>query len=164
MSGERRESRKKQISIRGVDEGLYKQVAMLARELGVNVGTLINQALEMFLSHPDVRKPGKLLRAAVEVPIEFREGLLDAKGQVICDIDELVISREDLENADIVSFRSIGRLEFKEDIDIEIFMEKVRSISFCKEVVIPKSLPKIAVLTKCRHVEKIVTKSSGEGK
>lgn len=149
--------KKKQISIRGVDEDLYKQISLLARELGVNVGSLINQAIKTFLSlPPEVRTPARLLKAAVEFPAEFTSGLVDSTGLVISDVSSLTISRGDLESVDgKVSFRGIERLEFKEDVDEELFNSKVRSVAYCNEIVIPRTLRKLTVLAKCRKIGKV---------
>ena len=160
MDEDVREARKKQISIRGMDEKLYRQISSLARELGVNVGTLINQAIQTYLSlPPEVRTPARLLKAAVEVPIEFTSGMIDSTGITISDIGNLTVSRKDLEDVkNKISFRNIKRLEFSEDIDEDLFTKKVRSISYCDELIIPKSLRKLTVLSKCKKVEKVTQK------
>ncbi len=162
------EGKKKQISIRGMDENLYRRISAMARELGVNVGLIVNQALKTYLSLPPEKRYAhrkEILRAAVKFPVEFASGVLESNGMsdsksiVISEIGSLTVSKSDLENSDKkISFINIKRLEFEEDVDEELFNSKVKSIVYCDELVIPRSLWKLAILSKCRRIEKIVKK------
>ena len=154
--------RLKQITIRGVDEALYRQVSRLARRLGVNVGTLINKSMELLLSRLPGESVPKVGRLALDVPVEFTVGLLEGVGSVVEDVEELSVSRRDLEQVDGgVAFVSVRKLEFEDDVDPEIFREKVRAILSCGEIVIPRDLPKLLVLSVSRGVGRVVVREGG---
>ncbi|RLG89048.1 MAG: hypothetical protein DRO18_00190 [Thermoprotei archaeon] len=81
---------------------------------------------------------------------------------MIPDINELVISKRDLESVEEhVSFRNIGTLVFDDDIPYELFEKKVASIAMCDKVVIPGSFPKLKVLTKCKLVKTVEVRERG---
>ncbi len=72
-------------------------------------------------------------------------------------VDELTITREELESVGgLIGFSGIKTLTISEDIDWELFDQYVDEIRKSKTVIIPDSLTKLQVLTKCRNVDKVV--------
>ena len=159
MSGEERSRRV--FSIRGLDPEIYDRFAKVARELGVSVGELMNEAMRFMLSLVSL---GTV--AGVEGIKLLMKSLRGIKGihellgnvEVISGLDELEVSREDLESIDKpVIFMNIKKLVFKEGIDRELIESKVRGIKLVDEVVVPKSIPKLMVARKCSMVRKLVS-------
>ena len=159
MSGE--EKSKRVFSIRGLDPEIYDRFAKVARELGVSVGELMNEAMRFMLSLVSV---GTV--AGVESVKSLMKSLRGVKGihellgdvEVISGLDELEVSREDLESIDKpVIFMNIKKLVFKEGIDRGLIESKVRGIKLVDEVVVPKSIPKLIVARKCLMVRKLVS-------
>ncbi len=159
MSGE--EKSKRVFSIRGLDPEIYDRFAKVARELGVSVGELMNEAMRFMLSLVSVSTV-----AGVESVKSLMKSLRGVKGihellgnvEVISGLDELEVSREDLDSIDkSVIFMNIKKLVFKEGIDRELIESKVRGIKLVDEVVVPKSIPKLIVARKCSMVRKLVS-------
>ncbi|ABW01217.1 hypothetical protein [Caldivirga maquilingensis] len=150
------EEEKKQVTIKGVDKELYDKALQMSREMGITVGELINKSLKAFISLADVTNKAvtSMAQAISESSKAFVEG---AKGaRIISNIDELIVTREDLENLDSqVTFRGIKRLVFSNDVTWELFDSKVSSIVMCDEVVLPKTIPKLKAVEKMRFVKKI---------
>ena len=75
---------------------------------------------------------------------------------VISDISELTVSSSDLKSVDKpIVFKNIEKLVFTDDVTPELFSNKVKMIRSCGEVVVPKTIPKLLVLSKCRRVRRI---------
>ena len=150
------EEEKKQVTIKGVDKELYDKALQLSREMGITVGELVNKSLKAFISLVDVTNKAvtSMAQALSESGRAFVEG---AKGvRVISNIDELTVTREDLESLDSqVTFRGIKRLIFNNDVTWELFNSKVSSIVMCDEVVLPKTIPKLKAIEKMRFVKKV---------
>ena len=141
---------KKPITIRGIDRRLYEEMVARARKLGKTVGELINEAMELFLAFREGVK---------EVHEAVLEGLEEARLAVISDVEELSLSAKDLgEVKGKLLIRNIGKLIFEDDVTQELFDEKVRRIIRVNEVIIPKSLSKIKVLSKCLYVKTLKSK------
>jgi len=69
-------------------------------------------------------------------------------------------AKKDLESLNgSVKFFSIKQLELSEDIDWPTFDRYVDGIESVSKVLIPKSLTRFQVLTKCRSVGSVVEKS-----
>lgn len=146
--GEEREERREIVSIRGVDRELYQQLSAFAKEAGKTIGEVINEAMAIFIS----LKEG--LTGAGE---RFVESMEKAVSTYIGNIDELSVSRDDLMDVKgNVVFRNIGRLLFAEDVDNDIFQGKVKRIINVNELVIPKHLSKLRVLSRSMHIKRIV--------
>ena len=124
--------------------------------MGINVGTLINKSMELFLSALPHDGGPMLIRYPLDVSSEFMKGFLEGLGNVIEGIDELNVSKKDLlESERALVFVGIGKLRFENDVDKETFRSKVRAIYHCKELVIPETLPKMLVLSVSRKVGKV---------
>ncbi len=153
MSREREE--KTSITIRGIDKDLYNRLSILARETGKTIGELVNESMRLMLSFTD--SLGKTITSFGEA---IREGWKEARDKYleVTLLDELVVTRKDLEELDKpVIFKNIKRLVISDDVPYELFEEKVREIIMCKEIVIPKSYPKLRVARKIRLGGKIIT-------
>lgn len=140
---------KKIISIRGIDKKLYEELSRMAKELGKTVGELINEAMAFIIS----------LREGVEAAgIKFKEGLESSLCIHISNLGELTVTRKDLEDAyKPVIFRDIKTLKFSENIDEELFEDKVKRIIKVNTLIIPNNLSKIKVLSKCLYVNSVKT-------
>ncbi len=142
-------SERKTITIRGVDQCIYERALKLARELGLTVGDLINEALKRFIASIESAK------RAIEAHLE----MLTRSGDIviISSIDTLIVSKRDLESVSKrVVFKDIRELVFTEDVTEDVFREKVYEIVSVDKVIVPKSLSTLLVASKCRYVHKIV--------
>lgn len=154
---EEREERKT-VTIRGIDKDLYRKLLVIAEESGKTVGELMNEAMKLLLAlGSSVVKIGeKVAESTVEISRAIGEGIKAGLEStlIISGVNELVVTKKDLESIDKpVSFRAIKRLVFDEDIPYELFDNKVSSIVFCGEVIVPKTYSKLKVLTKCKFVK-----------
>jgi len=157
---EEEEKKKKIISIRGLDEKLYKQLLILSKEMGKTVGEVTNEAIKLYLAivRGSEIVARRIAKATSELARAFMEGLEKEKVRIIRYLDELSISKRDLEESDKpISFISVKKLKFEPDVNAETFTKHVDTIIFCDELLIPKSLPKTIVGSKCRFVKKITT-------
>ncbi len=147
MSAETTE--RKTITIRGVDQCVYERALRLARELGLTVGDIINEALRRFIASIESAK------RAIETHIE----MLTRSGDIviISSVDTLVVTRKDLESIPKkVVFKDIKELIFGDDVTEDIFREKVYEIVSVNKVVVPRTLSTLLVASRCRYVHKIV--------
>ena len=151
---------KTQVTIKGVDKELYERAVQTARELGMTIGELVNRSLKAFLTLTDTA--GKAVTSLTQTVTESGRALVEGVRQgaqgvkTISNIDELTISKSDLESLDTpVSFRGIKRLVFTDDVTWDLFNSKVASIILCDEVVLPKSVPKLRALEKMRFVKRV---------
>lgn len=121
------------VTIRGIDDHVYSLFSAEARRRSVPIGELVTQVMRIFLEETDEKR-------------------FTVEGQ-----DELTITREELESVGgPIGFSGIKTLTISEDIDWELFDQYVDEIRKSKTVIIPKSLTKLQVLTKCRNVDKVV--------
>ncbi|MFX1560416.1 MAG: hypothetical protein ACFFBL_07495 [Promethearchaeota archaeon] len=121
------------VTIRGIDDSVYSLFSAEARRRSVPIGELVTQVMRIFLEETD-------------------EKHFTVEGQ-----DELTLTRDELESVGApVSFNGIKTLTIGDDIDWEVFDQYVDEIRKAKTVVIPKSLTKLQVLTKCRNVDKVI--------
>ncbi len=149
------------ISIRGIDRNLYSRVLLLARETGKTVGEILNEAMDTYLTLKENLKGSMatLIDKLEQLGVEFKEGFKSAAKHEISDLDELVVTKKDLEylKNNKVSFKRIRRLIFSKDVDPETFERYIDTIAFCGEVAAPPQLPKLLILSRCRHVNRILT-------
>jgi len=148
----------KTISIRGLDNEIYRQLTIAAKEMGKTIGEVTNEAIKLYLtlikgSESIARKLSTTIGTITKA---FKEGLKETEIDIVRGLDELTISRKDLVSyGKPIAFMFIGKLKFDEDVDTNIFMKYVDSIISCNEVCIPKTLSKIIVGRRCRFVKKI---------
>ena len=158
--GEFREERRKDVTIRGVDSDLYDRAAEIARRTGKTIGEVINEALGLFIDLTEGMRSGiqPLVDSAKEAGRRIGEGLTSAVPTVISDLEEIEVTKTDLEQfGRRVVFQNIDRLVFADDVDAETFDRYVALIRNCDEVRPPKGVSKLLVLSKCRRVERLVT-------
>jgi len=121
------------VTIRGIDDHVYSLFSAEARKRSVPIGELVTQVMRIFLE-------------------ETSEKRFTVEGQ-----DELTITKDELESVGgPIGFSGIKTLTISKDIDWELFDQYVDEIRKSKTVIIPDSLTKLQVLTKCRNVDKIV--------
>jgi hypothetical protein len=121
------------VTIRGIDDDVYSLFSAEARRRSVPIGELVTQVMRIFLE-------------------ETSEKRFTVESQ-----DELTLTREELESVGgPIGFSGIKTLTISDDIDWEIFDQYVDEIKKSKTVIIPNSLTKLQVLTKCKNVDKIV--------
>ncbi len=156
-------------TIRGLDRDLYERFVKTAKELGVTVGDLMNMSMADFLVTLEAGKDvsqrlGQRLNKFVEslrsAHISTIKALTSAIADfdLISDIEELTVTKADLQALERpVVFSNIRRLVFADDVDLETFNLKVRSIKMVDELVLPKGLPVLQVLKKCQLVKRVTT-------
>ncbi|MFX1606090.1 MAG: hypothetical protein ACFFDD_09290 [Promethearchaeota archaeon] len=121
------------VTIRGIDDSVYSLFSAEARRRSVPIGELVTQVMRIFLEETD-------------------EKHFTVEGQ-----DELTLTRDELESVGApILFNGIKTLTIGDDIDWEVLDQYVDEIRKVKTVVIPKSLTKLQVLTKCRNVDKVL--------
>ena len=124
------------VTIRGIDDNVYSLFSAEARKRGVSIGELVTQ----------------VMRALLEESTN--------ENYTIENLKELSVSRRDLESIDgLVSFIGIKNLVMEDDITWDVFKTSVDVIRRVEIVSIPKTLTKFQVLTKCKHVTKIVERN-----
>ncbi len=150
--GEEDKERKQSIkSIRGIDDKLYEQLTIMAKQTGRTVGELINESIKLLLG-----LAGKATEVGRNVIQGYSEAIKSGDVEVIAGLEELDITSRDLEGIEKpVEFRNIRKLIFKE-IPYDLFEKKVRAIAMSDLLVIPDEYPKLKVAMKCSMVKKIV--------
>lgn len=122
------------VTIRGIDDHVYSLFSAEARKRSVPIGELVTQVMRIFLEETSERT--------------FR----------VENLDELTLTQDELKSVGgPIGFSGIKTLTISEDVDWELFNQYVDEIRKSKTVVIPKSLTKLQVLTKCRNVDRIVS-------
>jgi len=117
------------ITMRGVNQELYKELFILAKEEGRNLGDLANDAFAQYLSRS---KGSKIMGQGIGV---------------------LILSKADLERMNTVTIVGCQTLIFGEDVDEESFDKHINQIRGCGTVIAPESiLPKILSKASGCHV------------
>ena len=124
------------VTIRGIDDDVYAKFTAEAKKRELSIGELTTI----------------VMRALVEE--------LGTTNYRISDLASLVITRKDLESLKgQVMLHRIKKLEFADDVDWELFDRTVMSIKSSSIVLIPKSITRFQVLTKCSMVNEVKTKA-----
>jgi hypothetical protein len=124
------------VTIRGIDDDVYAKFTAEAKKRELSIGELTTI----------------VMRALVEE--------LGTTNYRISDLASLVITRKDLESLKgQVMLHRIKKLEFADDVDWELFDRTVMSIKSSSIVLIPKSITRFQVLTKCSMVSEVKTKA-----
>jgi hypothetical protein len=122
------------VTIRGIDDHVYSMFSAEARRRSVPIGELVTQVMRIFLEETSEKV--------------FR----------VENLDELTLTRDELESVGgPIGFSGIKTLTISNDVDWGLFDEYVDEIRKTKTVIIPNSLTKLQVLTKCRDVDKIAS-------
>jgi|GEM_PF-592513 len=141
------------ISIRGVNKDLYQKLSAYAKEAGMNIGEVINNAMAAFLATIEgIRTTSR----------ELIEGIQKGMNIYIGDIDELKVEARDLEEVENpVILRNIKKLEISEDIDQELFNRKIKRIVNVDELVIHDKLSKFQVLARSFRIKRLTVRKTG---
>lgn len=120
------------VTIRGIDDEVYANFTSEAKKRNLSIGELTTI----------------VMRALVED--------ISTTNYRIGNLNSLHVSKKDLESLKgPVMFHNIKSLEFAEDIDWEMFDARIMSIKNCAKVLIPKTLTRFQVLTKCAMVSEV---------
>ena len=121
------------VTIRGIDDQVYSLFSAEARRRSIPIGELVTQVMRIFLE-------------------ETTEKVFRIEGP-----DELTLTKEELESVGgPIAFSGVKTLTIAKDVDWSLFDKYVEEIRRSKTVVIPESLTKLQVLTKCRYVDKVI--------
>ncbi|TRM84040.1 hypothetical protein DJ531_02680, partial [Sulfolobus sp. A20-N-F6] len=146
MSQDNNEQQKKTITIRGIDEKLYRKLSEIARNSGKTVGEVTNQAFKTFIDLSNTAK--QTASSIIESGKTFVEGFREGVGELITisDIDELIINKEELMSAGKpIVFKNIKRLTLTgiTDNDIDAYIREIYGVD---ELIIPSGINKIKLL------------------
>ncbi len=147
------EEKKGMVAIRGIDKRLYGKLASIAKDSGKTIGEIMNEAMRIFLiTTQKVAETG----ANIAKTLLEEKGVRELEGvEEIGNLEELEVTREDLEEVEKVAFKNVKVLKFSPDIPYELFEKKVSAIVLCDRVIIPKGFPKLKVAKKLRYCKKI---------
>ncbi|RLF22068.1 MAG: hypothetical protein DRN15_09990 [Thermoprotei archaeon] len=157
---EKKEEKSRKIySVRGIDEEVYREFTVTARELGKTIGEAMSEAMKLYmimvkgLGESFQGVASALRRAAGEL----KAGVKEVLPLVIEGLDEIEISRDDLESVKRkIIIRGVARVVIKEDVDSETFSRYFVEISQVDELRAPKTIPKLLLLSRCRKVKRII--------
>lgn len=122
------------VTIRGIDDEVYSLFSAEARKKGVSIGELVTVVMRAFL--------GETAHISQDR---------------ISDMDVLEVSEKDLKSlTEKIAFSDIAKLEFKSDVSWESFVNHVSTIEDVEKLTCPKSFPKLALLTKCKNIGKLI--------
>ena len=117
------------VTIRGLDDKVYGEFSAEARRQNKSIGDLATEAMRDYL----------------------RRLSLPQSGHIVSRIDALRVARRDLEEVGTpVSFDNIGLLAFEDDVDYDAFEKFVAGISACSIVELPKHIPKLKAIMRCK--------------
>ncbi|ABN69216.1 conserved hypothetical protein [Staphylothermus marinus F1] len=162
---------KKTYTIRGLDPELYKTFSETAKKLGLSVGEFMNEAMRALLTTISFtgevgqkigKEASKLLSEFIKSSRKsLKEAVESVKNTiVISGIEELDISRNDLEDIDKqVVLVNIKKLYISDDVDWKLLDEKIKSIKMVNEISIPNHIPKLLFAKKCFMVKRIIVRS-----
>ena len=178
-------SRKVDMTIRGIDEELYRQIAAIAAKEKKNVGNVVNEAMSIYLAQSSasaleaewsniVRKiqeiDGMALAGSPGATMllqEYKERLQRVKEQMqqlaeeevdiprISSLGEVVLSKSDLKQLGRVVIENCQKVRLEDDVDQENLKTHIERISRVKTLEIPKKLHPF-ILLKVRDCEAIV--------
>ncbi|MCS7386609.1 MAG: hypothetical protein NDF55_07765 [archaeon GB-1867-005] len=99
--------------------------------MGKTVGEVTNEAIKLYLAilkgSEIVAK--KIVKATSDIAKAFIEELEKGRVRILRHVDELSISRKDLEESGKpTSFIAIKKLKFEPDVDVNVFTKQVDSI------------------------------------
>jgi hypothetical protein len=124
------------VTIRGIDDDVYAKFTAEAKKRELSIGELTTI----------------VMRALVEE--------IGTTNYRISDLASLVITRKDLESLrGQLMLHRIKKLEFADDVDWDLFDRTVMSIKSSAIVLIPQSITRFQVLTKCNMVSEVKTKT-----
>ena len=121
------------VTIRGIDDGIYRRFSAEARNRGMAIGKLVTLAMNNLL---EVKTMGNYKIENIK--------------------KEVTVSKNDLESLEKpVIFKNINKLTFAEDVDWSTFRDYIEEIKNVKELTVPNTLTELQVLAKSKSVAKI---------
>jgi hypothetical protein len=124
------------VTIRGIEDDVYAKFTAEAKKRELSIGELTTI----------------VMRALVED--------ISTTNYRIGNLNTLLVTKKDLESLKgPVMFHNIKTLEFADDIDWDSFDRSIMSIKTCAKVLIPQTLTRFQVLTKCAMVSEVKTKN-----
>lgn len=138
------------VTIRGIDDAIYREFSAEARRREVSIGKLTSEAMREFLSR--LRQENSLWE-----PLER----LERSYLIVAGVNDLVVSKRDLDQAGKpVVFMNIKKLTFKDDVDKDTFERSVYRILECKEVSFPPiQISKLNIYSKCHHCNQVIVRT-----
>ena len=122
------------VTIRGIDDEIYRRFSAEARNRGIAIGKLVTQAMSNLLE--------------VKTMENYKVENID---------EELIVSKNDLESLlKPVIFKNISKLTFTADVDGPTFIAYVEKMQNIEELKVPDTLTKLLILAKSKHVGKII--------
>jgi len=122
------------VTIRGIDDEIYRRFSAEARNRGIAIGKLVTQAMSNLLE--------------VKPMENYKIENID---------EELIVSKNDLESLlKPVIFKNISKLTFTGDVDGPTFIAYVEKIHNIEELKVPDTLTKLLILAKSKNVGKII--------
>ena len=128
------------VTIRGIDDEIYRRFSAEARNRGIAIGKLVTQAMSNLLE--------------VKPMENYKIENID---------EELIVSKKELESLlKPVIFKNISKLTFTEDVDAPTFIAYVEKMQNIEELKVPDTLTKLLILAKSKHVGKIIKNSENK--
>lgn len=154
MAEEEKSEKKEALIIKGIDKDLKESLKGLAETSGKAVSELAREALKLYVT---MREVGAQAGKAI---VSTTQELLSQPNVIsIKNIGELSLSKDDLLSfKEKIALFNIDKLEFADDVTLDVFQEKIERIVNVKELIIPKSIPKSVILPKCSYINKIIQK------
>ena len=121
------------VTIRGIDDEIYRRFSAEARRRGMAIGKLVTIAMNNLL---EVKPMGN-----------YKIENLD---------EDVILSKRDLESLDKpVILKNITKLTFTGDVDGPSFVNSIERMENIEELNIPDTLTKLLILAKSKNVSKI---------
>ncbi len=139
---------RKTVTIRGLSLELYERISRLAREMGLTIGELVNEALKRYIE--TLENVSRVIDSLIK----------SGNVIVVSGVSHLEVSKSDLELADKpIVFKDINELVFGDDVTNDLIREKVAKIINVDVVYVPKTISTVLVASKCEFVRKITPKT-----
>jgi hypothetical protein len=156
------EKNKKIYTIRGIDPKTYEAFTKLAKELNINLGKLVSEAMRLTLAITETtwkKSIKKLLELTGNITRGFQEEPSNENLTIVTGIKEMEVTRKDLETVEKpIVFLNMRRLEFADDVTWALLDEKVKQIKLVETLVVPEHIPKLKIAGKCLMVDRIISR------
>lgn len=140
------EKGKRNISVRGIKDDIYRSITETSRRTGHTLGEITNDAYRVFLS---------TVEGAKKVTQGFIDGAVDSSVVYISDIKQLELSNEEVSQfKKRVCFKNIEKLDLS-NLNSNTIEEKIVNIINVNTLVLPHGFSRIKILDKCRFVDRI---------
>ena len=121
------------VTIRGIDDEIYRRFSAEARNRGIAIGKLVTLAMSNLL---EVNPMGNYKIENIN--------------------KEVIVSKNDSESLEKpVIFKNINKLTFAEDVDWPTFRDYIEEIKNVKELTVSNTLTELQILAKSKNVSKI---------